>query len=341
MFVVAAGLRSATSANAQGMAINALGSAADASAMLDVSSTTQGVLIPRVTSVQRTAISSPATALLVYQTDATAGYYFYNRSAWTSLSGGGSPTGSAGGDLTGTYPNPSLTNTTVTAGTYGSASQVPSYTVNSKGRITVASNVTITGTTPGGSAGGDLTGTYPNPTLATSGVTAGTYGSATQVPAITVDSKGRITAVTNTTISGGGGGSTSFVFVASAFTSVVNNTLYIGLSGTSWLNNFVGVSSLLGTSVVIDNVYVGYYDSGAGSTGTCTFTLQHASLSGSPVTSDIGSYSFSRTGSGTYNGTLSGMPYTTTAGEILAIQFTQPASCTTCRGWVTIKAHLP
>ncbi len=77
-------------ANAQGMAVNTAGASANSSAMLDVSSTTKGMLIPRMTAAQLAAISSPATGLLVYQTNGTTGFYYYNGSAWTQLGAGGS-----------------------------------------------------------------------------------------------------------------------------------------------------------------------------------------------------------------------------------------------------------
>ncbi|NOU46312.1 MAG: hypothetical protein HOO86_04530 [Bacteroidales bacterium] len=50
--------------------------APDGSAMLDVTSTTKGLLAPRMTAAQRAAIGTPATGLVVYQTDATAGFYY-------------------------------------------------------------------------------------------------------------------------------------------------------------------------------------------------------------------------------------------------------------------------
>ncbi|MFD3408551.1 hypothetical protein SKC37_07775 [Aquirufa sp. HETE-83D] len=57
----------------------------DASAILDLSSTTKGVLIPRMTAAQKAAISGPTTGLLIYQTDAPSDFYYYNGSSWISL----------------------------------------------------------------------------------------------------------------------------------------------------------------------------------------------------------------------------------------------------------------
>jgi hypothetical protein len=57
-----------------------------ASARLAVNSTTQGFLPPRMTSAQRTAISSPATGLIVYQTDGVEGLYVKKAAAWAMIS---------------------------------------------------------------------------------------------------------------------------------------------------------------------------------------------------------------------------------------------------------------
>ena len=57
----------------------------DASSALDITSTTKGLLIPRMTNVQRDAISSPATGLMIYQTDGTVGFYYYNGSSWANV----------------------------------------------------------------------------------------------------------------------------------------------------------------------------------------------------------------------------------------------------------------
>jgi len=74
---------------AQGVAINLDGTAADASAMLDVKATNRGLLIPRVALTQTTSaspVSNPVASLMVYNTatanDVTPGYYYWSGSAW-------------------------------------------------------------------------------------------------------------------------------------------------------------------------------------------------------------------------------------------------------------------
>ena len=57
----------------------------DASAALEITSSTKGVLIPRMTEAQRDAIPSVAKGLMIYQTDGTVGFYYYNGSSWTNV----------------------------------------------------------------------------------------------------------------------------------------------------------------------------------------------------------------------------------------------------------------
>ncbi len=75
---------------AQSVGINSDGTAPNTSAMLDVKSTSKGFLAPRMTAEQRGSIASPATGLLVYQTDGTSGYYFNSGTpgspSWIQLS---------------------------------------------------------------------------------------------------------------------------------------------------------------------------------------------------------------------------------------------------------------
>lgn len=92
--------------NAQNIGINATGATPDASAMLDVSATNRGLLVPRVALTATNAagpITSPTTSLLVYNT-ATAGtapnnvvpgYYYWNGTAWVALLTGSSASNGA------------------------------------------------------------------------------------------------------------------------------------------------------------------------------------------------------------------------------------------------------
>jgi len=59
----------------------------NASAMLDVNSTTQGLLAPRMTTIEKNSITSPANGLLIYDTDLSK-FNYYNGSAWTTIETG-------------------------------------------------------------------------------------------------------------------------------------------------------------------------------------------------------------------------------------------------------------
>ncbi len=97
-------------------------SAPAASALLDISSTTKGLLAPRMTSAQRTAIASPATGLLVYQTDGTEGLYQFKAvGGWTVIGGSG------GGS--GTVTSVSVVSANGLGGTVATATTTPAITL--------------------------------------------------------------------------------------------------------------------------------------------------------------------------------------------------------------------
>ncbi len=72
----------------------------DASSMLEITSTTKGFLMPRMTTVQRTAIATPATGLQVYDTDTNSPWY-YNGTVWVNAATAGQKwvDGATAGDI--------------------------------------------------------------------------------------------------------------------------------------------------------------------------------------------------------------------------------------------------
>ena len=70
----------------QSLAVNTTGAVADNSAILDITSTNKGMLVPRMTKTDKNGITSPATGLLVYQSgpDST-GFHYFNGTQWVWL----------------------------------------------------------------------------------------------------------------------------------------------------------------------------------------------------------------------------------------------------------------
>jgi len=57
----------------------------DASSLFELKSTSKGILISRMTKNQRDAIVAPATGLLIFQTNSTPGFYYFDGTQWVAF----------------------------------------------------------------------------------------------------------------------------------------------------------------------------------------------------------------------------------------------------------------
>ena len=110
------------------------------SAMLDISSTNKGVLLPTMTAANRAGISAPATGLLVFQTDGIPGFYYYNGSNWVAVGTNGAVANNSGylvGTVT-TLAGSGFGGSTDATGTAASFNNPYSVAVDASGNVYVA-----------------------------------------------------------------------------------------------------------------------------------------------------------------------------------------------------------
>lgn len=219
-----------------------------------------------------------------------------------------------------------LANTAVSAGTYGSSTQVSQIQVDAQGRIISASNVLITGAAPTGAAGGDLTGTYPSPSVTNNAITTGKIANGTIAPADidpALGSNGQILTISGATVQWANPGGT--ILIQAPGTRNLFAGAPIGTVSTGTDNAFYGSSSGSANSSGSYNVSVGTQAGALNSTGSLNTLVGW--LAGSVATTGtfngntfIGAQSGQKTtgGPNTFVGEKSGQENTTGTQNLFA-----------------------
>jgi hypothetical protein len=174
-----------------------------------------------------------------------------------------------------------LDNTAVTAATYGAANSVATFTVDAQGRLTnaITSAISITnsqvsdfnaGVDARVSGGVGLTYTAGVLDLDNTAVSAGVYGSATNIPQFTVDAQGRVTAASN-------------IAVATNFTIAGNSGNSDVVNGGETLT-VVGASGQLATTITNNQIQVGIVDGASIANLSVTGTLTSDDITSNQIT---------------------------------------------------------
>jgi len=127
-------------ANAQNVGIN--NPTPHAKSLLDLTSTDKGLLAPRLTQAQRLAMfpAADATAkgMLVYQTDATQGFYYYDGAVWQSVTAGSSGWGLTGN--AGTTPASNFLGTTDNMDLSVKTNNIEAIRIKNTGKVGIGTN---------------------------------------------------------------------------------------------------------------------------------------------------------------------------------------------------------
>ena len=118
-----------------------------ASAILDLTDTQRGLLVPRLTTAQRTAIAAPANGLMVYDITVDCIFYYNGVTGWQSLcqQGGGGTTGATGATGTNGAAGP-----TGATGSTGPTWTISTLTLNPNGTLNITTTSPQTLTTTAG-----------------------------------------------------------------------------------------------------------------------------------------------------------------------------------------------